>query len=323
MSRAILPAALVGALALGGAHPAHAHAVCGSRVFPVTLTIDDPGVADEASLPTFSWQRSGADGGPGPVNSYDFNFEYDKRITTNLGLAINDGFTVQNIANDRTRAGLQNLVLTLKYAGCVSPEHEFQLGAGVQREFGWTGKLATGADAYGATAPTLYFGKGLGDLPIGPLRALAITGEFSYTVADRKLKLTSAVDPDTGDVSQLSNNGSANSWFGGVSIQYSFPYLQSQVKDYGLPSLIGRLTPLMEVTWSSPSGTPGAGVGGAAWTIAPGVLYSGDWYQFGIEALIPANRTAGTNVGVIAQFHVFLDDIFPNTLGKPIVEWFR
>jgi hypothetical protein len=31
-----------------------AHAVAGARVFPVTLTIDDPGVADEASIPTFT-----------------------------------------------------------------------------------------------------------------------------------------------------------------------------------------------------------------------------------------------------------------------------
>jgi len=25
---------------------------------------------------------------------------------------------------------------------------------------------------------------------------------------------------------------------------------------------------------------------------------------------------------VIAQFHLYFDDLFPNSLGKPIVEWF-
>ena len=49
-------AALAGACLLG-ANAAHAHAVAGARVFPVTLTIDDPGVADEASLPTFTALR--------------------------------------------------------------------------------------------------------------------------------------------------------------------------------------------------------------------------------------------------------------------------
>jgi hypothetical protein len=39
-----------------------------------------------------------------------------------------------------------------------------------------------------------------------------------------------------------------------------------------------------------------------------------------VEALIPANKASGSNVGVIAQFHVFFDDLFPNSLGKPIFE---
>ena len=320
MNRVTFPVALAGVLALG-MNAAYGHAVCGARIFPVTLTLDDPGVADEASIPTFTWQRSGAGGGTGPTNQYHFGFEYDKRITTNLGLALNYGGTIQQTAGDKTRTGFQNLFATLKYATCVSPEHEFQLGVGLQREFGGTGTLAIGADAYGSTAPTLYAGKGLGDLPIGSLRALAITGEFSYSIADRSLKATQVTDPDTGLMSLQYNNGNPNSWFGGVSVQYSLPYLQSQVMDYGLPPVLGRLTPIVEITWSSPATKPNTQ--GTTWTVAPGVLYSGDWYQFGIEALIPANRAAGTNVGVIAQFHVFLDDLFPNTLGKPVVEWFR
>jgi hypothetical protein len=38
----------------------------------------------------------------------------------------------------------------------------------------------------------------------------------------------------------------------------------------------------------------------------------------GIEALIPINRQSGTNVGVIAQLHFYLDDIDPRGIGKPI-----
>ena len=52
--------------------------------------------------------------------------------------------------------------------------------------------------------------------------------------------------------------------------------------------------------------------------LAPGVIYEGDTYQVGLEALIPANKAAGQNVGVQLQVHFFLDDIFPNSLGKPI-----
>lgn len=64
MNCVTFPVALAGVLALG-INAAYGHAVCGARIFPVTLTLDDPGVADEASIPTFTWQRSGAGGGPG------------------------------------------------------------------------------------------------------------------------------------------------------------------------------------------------------------------------------------------------------------------
>lgn len=43
-----------------------AHVIAGVRVFPVTLTFDDPGVNDEASLRALLHKRSGANGGTGP-----------------------------------------------------------------------------------------------------------------------------------------------------------------------------------------------------------------------------------------------------------------
>jgi len=53
-------------------------------------------------------------------------------------------------------------------------------------------------------------------------------------------------------------------------------------------------------------------------TINPGVIWVGNTFQVGIEALIPINRQSGTNVGVIAQLHFYLDDIDPHGIGKPI-----
>ena len=60
MHRIAAAALLAAACSAAIAPEAHAHAVAGVRVFPVTLTIDDPGVAaDEASIPTFSVQAAG------------------------------------------------------------------------------------------------------------------------------------------------------------------------------------------------------------------------------------------------------------------------
>jgi hypothetical protein len=33
------------------------------------------------------------------------------------------------------------------------------------------------------------------------------------------------------------------------------------------------------------------------------------------------NSASGRGVGVVGELHFFLDDIFPNSLGKPISQW--
>lgn len=309
----LLFAAVVPLVALADIGEVSAHAVCGKRYFPVTLNMDDPGVADEASIPTFTYVNNGADGS----HEYDFEAKWKKTITPDFGLSVEYGWSVFQNAHEPTKTGWQDLVVGGKYSKCVSEDHELILAAGVDRTFGRTGTISTGADNFGSTSPTIYFGKGLGDLPVPSLRPLAITGQVSYTVADVGLKANRVTDPATGLSSLHFNSGNSNEWFGAISIQYSLPYLQSQVKDQGLPGWLARTTPLVEVVWTSPATNPNTSP--TTWTIAPGVVYTGEWYQLGVEMLIPANKAAGTNVGLIAQFHVFLDDLVPNSiLGRPL-----
>src|SRR5271155_4373641 len=54
--------ALSGAAAALWLTPAYPHAVCGDRIFPATLAIDDPGVTDEMSLPSLTWLHPGSFG---------------------------------------------------------------------------------------------------------------------------------------------------------------------------------------------------------------------------------------------------------------------
>jgi len=314
MTRFTTPAALAAAASLI-ASPAFAHGFAGPHLFVSTLIIDDPNVADEASLPTLSWQPQPNDGGP-TMNLYAAQFEFDKRITENFGFGINDGYDWLTQPGNKTANGWENLSVTLKYKPYVSAEHEFMLSVGVVENFGRTGANGTngatlGNDDSSSTVPTIYFGKGFGDLPIGWARAFAITGEFGYQIANTKLKVIDSA----GDY----NNGTWNQWTGGLSLQYSIRYLSAQVKDYGLPEFINRLTPLVEVSWSSPASRPNQG--STQYLIAPGINYTATDYAWGIEALIPGNKQTGSHVGVIAQFHLYFDDLFPHTLGKPIVEW--
>ena len=314
-------AALAGASLLP-VQPVFAHGFAGPHMFISTLLIDDPNVADEASLPTFSFLPQPTEDGVSP-GLYNVSFEFDKRITENFGFSLGNGYQWLRTPGARTVSGWQNLEAGLKYKVYVNPEHEFMLSLGVSREFARTGAIgATGAaldnDDTSSTTPTIFWGKGFGDLPIGFLRPLALTGTLGYTFADKKLKVIGA-DPDSGD--PLFNNGISNQWSGGLSLQYSMRYLQTQVKDLGLPEFVNRLTPVAEVAWSSPASKPNQS--STQYLFGVGVNYTADSYALSVEALIPGNRQSGSHVGVIAQFHLYFDDLFPNSLGKPIVSWFK
>ena len=296
----MLRAAALAAVAACASHQAAAHAIAGVRVFPVTLTLDDPGVADEATLPEVVYQPE-----PGSTQT-QVQWEFDKRITPNTALIYNQGYNFLQQAGAKNYNGIQNAVITGKWQAWVVPDHEFLLSLGVQEEFNASQATANaGGDLYGSTNPTVYFGKGLGDLPIGSLRPLAITGELSYSIPNRQLNST------------LDNSGNPRAINAGLSLQYSIPYLESQVKDHGLGEFFGRLIPLVEMTYFSPTAAP---AGGNPMTLqfSAGAIYMADTYQVGLEMLIPGNRATGSNLGVVAQLHFFLDDIFPNSLGKPL-----
>ena len=291
-------------------------------MFISTLLIDDPNVADEASLPTFSFLPQPNEGGITP-KLYALDFEFDKRITENFGFSISDGYQWLRTPGAGTASGWENVELGLKYKIYVNPEHEFMLSLGVVREFGRTGATgdtaaALDVDQTGATTPTVFWGKGFGDLPIGLLRPLAITGTLGYSITDQKLKVT-GFDPDTGN--PLFNNGTSNLWTGGLSLQYSMRYLQSQVKDYGFPEFVNRLTPVVEVAWSSPASKPNTT--NTQYLIGVGINYTAQAYALGVEMLIPGNKQTGSHLGIIAQFHLYFDDLLPNSLGKPIVNWWQ
>ena len=92
------------------------------------------------------------------------------------------------------------------------------------RTNGATGSTgATGAngavldiDDTSSTTPTIFWGKGFGDLPIGFLRPFAVTGTLAYAIRDKKLKVI-GTDSDSG--APLFNNGISAQWSGELSLQ--------------------------------------------------------------------------------------------------------
>jgi hypothetical protein len=296
-----------------------AHEIVGNRFFPATLTIDDPGVNDELSVPTVSSFKTGD---TPAFRQTDFSGEYSKRITEAFAISIGSTYSVLGSpggVSGMGARGFQNLETTFKYRLFKDPTHEFVISAGLSIEWGGTGATSIGAEAFNTYTPTLWFGKGFGDLPdtLSWLRPVAVTGQVGYAIPGRRSTTTFGTDPDTGAVlADTEFNPRVLNW--GGTIQYSMPYLKSVVMDLGLPDFINHLVPLVEATLQTPvsntftSGTKTTG------TINPGVLWVGNKFQVGVEALIPINRQSGTSVGVIAQLHFYLDDIDPRGIGRPI-----
>ncbi len=312
MCRSIAASAAFAAAVLLASSDARAHCFIGARFFPATLGIDDPCVADELSIPTVTWSKSGDQP---PVSELDVSGEFSKRITETFGISISPTWTHLSQPGSPNVSGFQNLETTFKTQFLTLPEQEFVMSAALVVDWGNTGAAGVGADTFSTLTPTVYMGKGFGGLPdtMGWARPIGVTAQVGYAVPTSSA--TVSVDPDSGDVS-IANNPQFLTY--GFSLQYSMPYLKSNVIDLQLPDVINHLIPIVEGRFQTPvANFAGTGLGTTS-TINPGVIWVGSYFQVGLEALVPINRASGSGVGVLAQIHLYLDDMFPTTIGQPL-----
>ena len=292
----------------------YAHGFAGARFFPATLSTDDPFVSDELSFPTVSTIRTPDDGG---TRETDISMDISKRITPEFAIEIGDTFTVLNPHDGRAANGFGNLELGGKYQLLKNGEHETIVSIGLGVEVGGTGGRSVGADSFSTWAPGIFFGKGLGDLPneLRFLKPFAITGQLGVAIPTSASTRSVTEDAQTGERDiEVERHPDVLEW--GFALEYSLIYLQSQVQDLHLHAPLDRLIPLVEFALETPlnRGEEGQTTG----TINPGVIWAGKYFQVGVEAVIPINERTGNNVGVIAQLHFFVDDLFPHSLGRPL-----
>jgi hypothetical protein len=281
-------------LALPGA--AFAHAVCGTRIFPATLGIDDPGVGDEVALPTVTYLPASLAG----TEQASVSYNYTKTIFPEFGVSVGQGAQFQNGQG----WGRTDLSLGVKDNFFCLPDWEFMGSVGVDVDVGKTYTNMMGND-YNTYSPTFDAGLGFGALPktMNWLRPLAITAEVSEDMPDQKF---------TGG----NQNPTNFNW--GFTIQYSLPYFNSHVAEID-NEVLRRLIPIAEFTFSRPVanfGTLGPAV--TTGTFQPGVIYEGNGWQFAAEAVLPVNSASGRGVGAVAELHFYLDDLMPDTLGRPL-----
>lgn len=278
------------------------HGFAGKRLFPQTMLFDDPAPLDELNLFVNRVKGTG-------VRTTEYSLDFAKRISPWWSV----GFTqdLDQLTFDTTStSGFQNINPKTKGTFFVSEDHETLISWGFEWEIGGTGSPAVGAMSHSTVmVPELFFGKGFGDLPpsLPWLKPLAVTG-FVGPTFPLQTSPTNTVPI-------------------GFTVQYSFQYLNSFVRDLefqGLSRTVVRgLVPIVEGIFTPTLNVPGETTGlinvGTFW-FAPHP-FAGKGYsigQFGIEASIPVNDLSGQSVGLFVMWGTYLDDLFPESLGAPL-----
>lgn len=273
-----------------------AHGVAGKRFFPATLAVDDPFVTDEAGALISNRKMPNGDGTS--TDTTDLALDYAKSLTPRFALTLGmdylhltpDGMAAQNGFTDSTVGG--------KYLADLSEEGEALVSLGASVEVGGSGTARVGAEPGSTVSPTLYFGKGFGNLPdsLQYLRPLAVTGVVAPNLTASDLSVRTVTT--------------------GLTVQYNLNYLQSFVKDFGWGAPFDNM--ILVAEFPMRTCTAGGCGGGTTGTVNPGVIWIGRYYQLGLEAAIPLNGASGTHVGIMAQLHFFVDDLYPESLGRPL-----
>lgn len=276
------------AILLGSIGTASAHAIAGQRLFPSTLNFDDPGIGAELPM-VFSHIR--ADG----ANQNDLDLAVTKPITPNFSLTAETGYSSATSSGAPSVRGWDNFAVGGVWQAYRNAATESIGSLSISYTSGHTGSHAV-RDNFSTWSPEFDFGQGLGKLHTSWLRPFAITGAFAVDLP------TASHEPRTLD------------W--GLSLQYSIPYLQNFVKFMGIKAPFDNMVPIIEFPMQTclDRGCSGQTTG----YIAPGVIWIGRYFQWGVELQVPTNHRTGNSVGIVFGFDFYLDDLAPHGFGATL-----
>jgi hypothetical protein len=292
-----------------------AHGIAGNRFFPTTFAVDDPFISDEFSVLIHHNKQAGDPS----FKQTDINLDYSKRLVPNFGLEFHEAYIHQKFSDGTSANGWDNLGVGAKWQFLTNDPHELILSVGTDFDIGGTGAHQV-SNSFTTITPALFFGKGLGDLPDSAtlLKPFAVTGVLGVSFPTRSKNVLSVIDPDTGDVSQdIERNSKTFNW--AFTIHYSLMYLQQHVKDIGLGAPFNRMIFVVEFPMQTNISRDNKGL--VTGTINPGIVWSGKFAELGIAAELPLNSRSGKTVGVLGLIHLFMDDLFPKSFGRPLLNY--
>ncbi len=272
-----------------------AHGVVGRRLFVEPFATEDANTFSEAGISS-TWIKRFDE------KEWELHFGVGLQLSENVGLDL-EGDRLRIETEDGTESGFESPEMTLKYVIQRSPARESITTLSLTFAPA-SGDSQIGAEPFSSISPGLLFGKGLGGLPdaLWYLRPFLLQGNVGLHV-----HLTQSDDPE-----ELHNNLAYN-----LFIAYSLPYLQQSVRDVGLQWPLNRL--FIASDFNFEMALNGPETGGTEAFARPGLIWVGKGVQWGIAAVIPLNDRSGKDVGVFGQAVAYLDDLFPKTLGRPLL----
>src|SRR6202158_4841272 len=300
----------------------------GDRFFPSTLATTVPTPADFYNPPYFVKLPDTA-----TTHEIDIPTTYSRLVTKDWSVFFTETFRILDVANKGRLSGFDNLVIGTQYQLYTNPEHQFVVTVGGTAAIGGTGAPGI-ASSFSTLTPTVYIGKGFGDLPDSAawLRPLTITATGAVAVPTDATTLTSTslgsvnLPIETGAFNSLTTLPTGPTTLAATVnpkiLQLGFALEYSLVtNEYTGPNHTGTRyaqgwVPLVEFTTSTPLNGPLAGR--TTGTVNPGVIWVSRFLQVAVEAIVPMDGRSGRDLGVRAQAHLFLPAIFPDFYGKPI-----
>src|ERR1700730_13424480 len=162
-------------------------AYVGDRFFPSTLATTVPTPADFYNPPYFVKLPDTA-----TTHEIDIPSTYSRLVTKDWAVFFTETFRILDVANRGRLSGFDNLVIGTQYQLYTNPEHQFVVTVGGTAAIGGTGAPGI-ASSFSTLTPTIYIGKGFGDLPdsVAWLRPLTISATAAVAVPTESSTVTS------------------------------------------------------------------------------------------------------------------------------------
>src|ERR1700692_4591995 len=303
-------------------------AYVGDRFFPSTLATTVPTAADFYNPPYFVKLPDTA-----TAHEIDIPTTYSRLVTKDWSVFFTETFRVIEDANRGTRSGFDNLVIGTQYQLYTNPEHQFVVTVGGTAAIGGTGAPGI-ASTFSTLTPTIYIGKGFGDLPDSAawLQPLTISATAAVAVPTDASTLISTslgsvnLPLETGAFNSLTTLPTGPTTLAATVnpkiLQLGFALEYSLVtNEYTGPNRTGTRypqgwVPLVEFTTSTPLNGPLAGR--TTGSVNPDVIWINRYLQVAAEAIIPMDAHSGRDIGARVQAHLYLSAIFPDFYAKPV-----